>query len=138
MSIKGVLAWGNKNPKKLFQLDGAGALLSAVLLGVVLVKWQAFFGIPKQTLYFLASLPCLFAAYDFFCYFQPIKRMGKLLRGVAIANLVYSCLSMALALYHTADITVWGWMYILSEMVIVGGLAFVELKMARTLMEEGV
>ena len=57
-------------PKQLFILDGLGALLSAFLLGVVLVKLESVFGIPKNTLYFLAFLPCLFAIYDFYCYFQ--------------------------------------------------------------------
>lgn len=50
MVIKWILEWGNINPKKLFQIDAFGATLSAVLLGIVLVKLERFFGIPKQTL----------------------------------------------------------------------------------------
>jgi hypothetical protein len=60
MPIKRIVEWSNTNPKKLFLIDGLGALLSAILLGVVLVQLEYLFGIPKSTLYFLASLPCLF------------------------------------------------------------------------------
>ena len=80
MIVEKILRWGSDNPKKLFLLDGLGAILSAILLGVVLVNQQALFGIPKPTLYFLASLPCLFAVYDFYCYLMILKPVNKILQ----------------------------------------------------------
>jgi hypothetical protein len=53
------------NPKLLFLIDGVGALLSAFLLGVVLASAETTFGMPSKTLYFLATLACLFALYSF-------------------------------------------------------------------------
>lgn len=131
MTIKKIVAWGSCNPKKLFQIDGIGAVLSAFLLGVVLVKWEALFGIPKSTLYFLALLPCFFAVYDMFCYLKVDKKSGVYLQGIAITNLIYCCLSLGLAIYHKEEITNLGWMYIVTEIVIVGGLAYIELKVAQ-------
>ena len=52
------------HPKKLFLIDGLGAILSAFLLGYVLVKLERVFGIPSKTLYFLATLPMFFVIYD--------------------------------------------------------------------------
>lgn len=131
MTIKKIVAWGSRNPKKLFQIDGIGAVLSAFLLGVVLVKWEALFGIPKSTLYFLALLPCFFAVYDMFSYLKVDKKSGVYLQGIAITNLIYCCLSLGLAIYHKEEITNLGWIYIVTEIVIVGGLAYIELKVAQ-------
>ncbi len=116
--------------RKLFLLDGFGALLSAVLLGVVLVKLNAYFGIPVATLYFLAVLPCFFAVYDFYCYFKMKKDLGKFLKGIAIINLLYCCLSLALAFYHYQEILYLGWIYIVVEIIIVVALSIIELRVA--------
>ena len=120
----------NKNLKKLFLLDGIGATISAFLLGVVLVKLEALFGIPKTTLFLLASLPCFFAIYDFYCYFKVEKNLGKFLKGIAIVNILYCYLSIILATYHYQEITYLGWAYIIIEIIIVLILAVVELKVA--------
>ncbi|GAB5465247.1 MAG: hypothetical protein Kapaf2KO_06830 [Candidatus Kapaibacteriales bacterium] len=137
MTTKRMLEWGNANPKKLFQIDGFGALLSAILLGVVLVKLEYLFGIPKPTLYFLASLPCLFAIYDFYCYYKVDKNLGIFLQGIAIANLVYCCLSMGFAIYHMKEITNLGWIYILVEILVVCTIALAELEVAKRQIKSG-
>lgn len=130
MVIEQVVRWGRTHPKKLFQIDGLGAILSAVLLGIVLVKFEKFFGIPQSTLYLLASLPCLFALYDLYCYFKINQNLGSFLRAIATANLLYGGLSLGLAVYHSNEITYWGWSYILIEILIVVTLATLELQIA--------
>jgi drug/metabolite transporter (DMT)-like permease len=132
MTVENIVKWGNANPKKLFLIDGFGAIVSAILLGIVLVKLQSIFGIPKSTLYFLASIPCFFAFYDFYCYYKIDKKVALFLKGIAIANLIYCCLSVGLAIYHIEEITKLGWIYILTEILIVCGLAFIELKVAKS------
>ncbi len=128
-----VLEWANSHPRKLFLLDALGAVTSAILLGIVLVKLEWIFGIPESTLYFLAFLPCLFAIYDLYCFFQISSRVGIFLKGLAIINLSYCCLSIGLATYHYEKITIWGWTYILLEILIVTLLAIIELKTANQL-----
>ncbi|MFK7787288.1 MAG: hypothetical protein AB8B56_19350 [Crocinitomicaceae bacterium] len=117
-----------KRIKFLFLIDGIGALLSAFLLGVILVILQPLFGIPISTLYFLAALPCVFAAYDFYCYFGVKSKLGQSLKLIAIVNLLYCLLSLGFAFYHAELMTVLGWVYIVGEILIVATLAFVELK----------
>ena len=131
--IDQVIEWGSNNPKKLFQLDGFGALLSSFLLGIVLVKFEPIFGIPKATLYLLASLPLLFVVYDVYCYYKVEHNLGPFLKGIAITNLLYCCTSIGLTTYHRANITPYGWGYILVEVLIVPGLSFIELKIANQL-----
>ncbi len=126
-----IVDWLNDNPKKLFQIDGFGAIISAILLGIVLVKLEYLFGIPKPTLYFLASLPCIFAVYDFYCYLKIDNNLGSFLKIIAFANLIYCCLSIGLAIYHREDISNLGWIYILTEIAIVSGLSLIELKVAK-------
>jgi len=117
--------------KLLFLIDGFGAFTSAVLLGIVLVEFQPYFGIPTSTLYFLAALPCVFAVYDFYCYFLVKNELGAALKRIALANLGYCCLSLGMAVYHSDLLTVPGWLYVVVEVVIVSGLAVVELKNAK-------
>lgn len=120
----------HESPKKLFLLDGFGALLSAFLLGVVLVNFENVFGIPKQTLYFLAFLPCLFAVYDFACYFLIKNNFGPYLKIIACINVGYCIISLGLAFYHMASIEILGWIYIIIEIAIVVFLAMVEWSVA--------
>lgn len=121
----------NFTPKQLFLIDAGGALLSALLLGVVLVRLEDFFGIPRSALYLLAVIPCFFAIYDLLCYFFTKQKAAHLLRIIAYANILYCCLSIGLAFYHAESITIFGWLYILGEVLIVVLLALLELKTAR-------
>ena len=130
MTIQQTLQRTIANPQRLFVLDGFGALLSAILLGVVLVRLESVFGIPRQTLYLLAALPCIFAVYDFYCFYKINKNTGAFLKGIAIANLLYCLLSLGLVAAHRAVVTTWGWVYIITEIIIVCGLAWLELKVA--------
>lgn len=120
------------NVRSLFLIDGFGALLSAFLLGILLVKFESYFGIPKNTLYLLASIPCVFALYDFYCYFRVEKRLGQYLRVIAIANVLYCCLSIGLAFYHAEFLTLLGWVYIIIEVIVVLFLVRIELKAGRS------
>lgn len=114
-------------------IDGIGAILSAFLLGIVLVELRRIFGIPKSTLYFLAVLPCLFAIYDFYCYRKIDENLGIFLEGIAIMNLIYCGLSIGLAFWHYQEITQFGWIYIILEVMIIITLVILELRIAKSL-----
>lgn len=126
----------NFTSKQLLLFDGFGALLSAFLLGIVLVKFQHLVGMPRQALYFLAFLPCLFAAYDFYCYFNLKKDFAKYLKYIAYANLFYCIISLGLATQHYEQLTQLGWIYFILEIIIVVGLAIFELKTANSSIEK--
>ncbi|MGB0524990.1 MAG: hypothetical protein ACPGJS_18605 [Flammeovirgaceae bacterium] len=117
-------------PKKWLLIDGCGALLSAFLLGMVLTKFQDFFGMPLRELYFLAALPCLFAIYDFTCYFFLTANWKTYLKYIAIANLMYTIISMGLVMYNYQKLTIFGILYFGSELIIILILVRFELKAA--------
>jgi len=118
------------HPRQLLLVDCAGALFSAFMLGVVLVHWQAFFGIPKTALYILAIFPCFFAAFDLFFYFSKSFSAYKALRVMALFNRSYCLFSLVLALFHASVIQIPGWFYLLGEVVIVFALALFEMKIS--------
>jgi hypothetical protein len=134
MSIPSKIESIRFNPRKLFLIDGLGAILSAFMLGVVLVKLETTFGIPSSTLYLLAVFPVLFAIFDFYCYQKKHINSGQFLKIMGILNLVYCCLSIGFAFYHINTITILGWIYILIEILIIVVLSVFELKVARSLM----
>jgi hypothetical protein len=119
-------------PKTLFVLDAIGALVSAFLLGVVLVQYQAVFGIPIHVLHILAVFPCLFAMYDVGCLIAKPTNIGAYLKGIAFMNLGYVVLSLSLAFIHQDAITLFGWMYLFGEVAIVSLVAMVELRVGFT------
>lgn len=128
--LQKIIDWGIANSKKVFFLDGVGALLSAFLLGCVLVEFEPYFGIPVPTLYFLALLPCLFAVYDVYCYFSKYCSDSVLLKGIAFMNSFYCFLSLALLVYHFNEVKFLGWGYILLEIIVVLSIATIEYKVA--------
>ena len=136
MSSKELIEGFELRPKRLFLIDGLGALVSAFLLGIVLVRFERLFGIPSGTLYFLAIWPGLFAMYDFYCYNAGKYKLGHLLQGISIMNFLYCGLSIGLALYHIKTIRGLGWLYILIEVLMVITLAMIELRVGRNLIRK--
>ena len=125
------------NPRQLFLIDGLGALLSAFMLGLVLVQLEYLFGIPSSALYVLAFFPCLFALYDFYWYRKNTENTARYLRWIAIANLLYCGFSIIMAFYHYEQIKLLGWIYLIGEIIIVVALALFELRIAGQLKSTG-
>mgnify|MGYP000002871267 CR=1 FL=1 len=121
------------NPKNIFILDALGALVSILLLGGVLVYFENYFGIPKNTLYILASCPIIFVVYDLICFYFIHNQLDKHLKLVATLNLLYILLSISLAYFHTDSITWLGYIYIIGEIIILLALVLFEWKMSNTI-----
>ena len=109
----------NTKAKNLFILDGLGALVSAFLLGIVLVQCEATFGIPRETLYLLAIVPCVFMVYDMICYFFVKENISRYLKIIACLNIAYCGLSLVLVFQHSEQVLLLGWMYIIAEILII-------------------
>ena len=130
MKFEDLITKAELNPKKLFLIDGFGAILSAFLLGVVLVKFEELFGIPTSVLYFLATIPIFFVIYDVFCYQKHLK-IGLLLKGIAVLNILYCCISIGLISCHFSSITILGWTYVIVEIILVSFLAMIEFRVGK-------
>lgn len=109
----------NKNiGKKLFLIDGVGALLSVFLLGIVLPYFNSYIGMPKQFLYFLSGLAIVLFAFDITCYYMVNKKWKFYLRVLALFNLAYSIFSLCLVIFHFEKLTKLGVLYFLLEIMI--------------------
>lgn len=114
--------------KQLFLVDGLGALLSAFFLGVILVQFETYFGMPAKVLYVLSALAGVYALYSLSCYFFLNTTWGPYLRIIAAANLLHCGLTIVLLVRHFDQIEPLGWLYFLGEIGIVSFLAIEEWK----------
>ena len=124
---------GKLTPKRLFLIDGIGALLSAFMLGIVLVRYESFFGIPTGTLQNLAKLALGLVVYDITSYTGKARNSIYFLQFLPFANLTYCALSIAYIWPHHEKITTSGWIYIIGEFIIVLLLAQFEWRFAKRL-----
>lgn len=126
--IEGLIA----DPRKIFIFDGFGAVVTAFMLGIVLVKFEFFFGIPSSTLYLLAVIPIFYMIYDAYAYQKSDNQIGSYLKGIATLNLMYCVVSLGFAFYHE-ELTIWGWIYVIGEIIIIVILSIFELKVGNRL-----
>jgi hypothetical protein len=118
------------DPRKLFLIDSIGAVVTALLTGVLLAQFESFFGVPAQTLYLLSIAPVLYAVYSLVCYLRFPASWRMLMRIIASANLLYVIVVNVWMLFFQPGITGWGIMYFVGEFFIVAGIAAIELKTA--------
>ncbi len=117
--------------KKLLILDAVGALISAFMLGVVLVRFQSVFGIPISALKILSSIPVGFMLYDLLALLSNSELQPRRLMTIGTLNILYCILSLTMAIWHRGSLSIYGWGYIIIEVIIVVALAVYELKVGR-------
>lgn len=120
------------NERNIFLIDGCGALLSACITGLIMPLFTDLIGLSKPSLYSLAEFPLIYCLYSFSIYFfaQSIKPFALLL--IMIGNLFYCFVSARIA-YSTPTITVWGQLFLISEIIIILAVVALEAKIYRGL-----
>jgi O-antigen/teichoic acid export membrane protein len=120
------------HPRKVFLLDGIGALATALLLLALVAPLEGFFKMPATMVYKLAILAVAFAIYSLCCWYANPKQWKIYLAIIASANLLYCLLTLALVLYHWHTISVWGIAYFLGEMMVIIMLVVIETRVLHT------
>lgn len=118
--------------RKLLLIDGIGALVSALFLGVVLVILQPHIGMPVETLHLLAILAVIFAIYSFGSYFLLKGKWSYYLKIIALVNLSYCLLTLGLVIKHFQVLTALGLAYFGIEILIILILVRLELASANS------
>ena len=118
-------------PRNLFLLDGIGALVSAIMLGVVLVQFESFFGMPASVLQYLALAAGIFSVYSFSQYIRFPQNWAPYLRFIAIVNLLYCAVTLILVIFLYGQLTYGGILYFIGEIILVVTLALFELRTAK-------
>ena len=119
--------------KKLFLLDGLGALLTAVLLSLVLGNFENFFGVPKQMLYGLSIVALIFAIYSMTCSKVLNTNWRTFLRLIATLNIIYCIAPFIVLFINRGNITGFAVAYFIGEMMIILYLAKLEFNLANSL-----
>jgi len=120
-----------RSPRTLFLVDGVGALVTALLVGLVLPALGEHIGTPRPVLRALALTAAVFAAYSLTCAATRPKRWPGYLRGIALANAGYCLVTAAVLIRFTAALHVLDWLYFVGEIVVVSALVTLELRVAR-------
>ena len=120
-----------RSPRTLFLMDGAGALVTALTVGVVLPAFGEYIGTPRPVLRALAITAAVFAAYSFTCAATRPARWPGYLRGIALANAGYCLVTAAVLIRFAAALHVLDWLYFVGEIIVVGALVTLELRVAR-------
>ncbi|WP_421875961.1 hypothetical protein [Marinoscillum sp.] len=115
-------------PKKLFLIDSAGAILSAFMLGVVLVRMEHIFGMPPEVLYTLSAVASLLFLYSFTCYWKVRENPRPFLQFIAIANFSYCIATLVLVVHFIGELSNYGIFYFAGEALVVMILTLVEFR----------
>ena len=118
------------NPKLLFLIDSLGAFVTAVLVGSVLTSFEDSFGMPQKALNYLSLAAYLFSTYSICCHFFTGRNWQSYLKAIAMANFTYCIVTVGLLYSYYPILTVLDLIYFGTEIVIVGGLVAIELKLA--------
>lgn len=116
--------------RRLLLVDGIGAMVSLISLAWVLPAFQDQIGMSLEALGWLSLPPAVFAAYSLGSYLLSGERWRGFMRGIAVANLGYCCLSIGFLVAEADGLRALGWAYFVGEILIVGGLAVVEWRVA--------
>ena len=116
--------------KQLFLIDGIGALISALFLGVILVQLESYIGMPVQVLELLALLALVFAVYSFSCHLASPKKWRFFLKLIALINSSYCLLTLLLVIWNYHSLTRLGFTYFAAEMLVILILVRVEWRAA--------
>ncbi len=119
------------SPQKLFLLDGVGAFISAIFLGIVLVWLNDFIGMPVQVLYVLATLAAFYMIFSLSCYYFEPNAWRICLRIIATANFLHCILTIGLLYQYRAQIQPLGWLYFVGELLILFFIVNLEWKGAK-------
>jgi hypothetical protein len=109
-------------------IDSLGAFLTAFLLGIILTRLQEDFGMPRKGLHSLSIVACVYAVYSICCHFFVDGDPRPFLKVIAIANLVYCCITIGFIIAFYQALTILGLTYFVCEIMIIVFLACIELQ----------
>ena len=116
--------------RTIFLVDAIGAIVSTLLL-ILLAKYEGLFGMPVKIIYGLMPITTLFSIYSLTLYFLNLDQWKLFLRVIAIANLMYSCLTIYLIYTNFDYLTKIGIAYFISEVMVIVVLSIYEFKLSK-------
>jgi len=116
----------NLSPRQIFFADALGALLTASIVGILLVRLYIYLNIDKSTLYVLALIALLLFTYSSsMVLYRPVKWQG-FMRILSLANGTYCLLTLGMLLYYKYEVTLVAVIYFVAEAILVTAIALTE------------
>ncbi len=115
----------------IFLLDGIGAFISAISLGMILPLLQTYIGLDKRILYMLAAIAILFACYSLCVHYLKPKKWRRFLKIIIGANISYGLLTLSLVLYKYQTVGPIGKLYFVLELIILTLIICLEINVLR-------
>jgi hypothetical protein len=131
VSVRKTISHLARTPTKLFLIDGFGALLTTFLLFVVWRNFNEHIGLPKTAISYLAAMAACIGIYSIACFFCLKKNWVPFIRLMSWINLFYCLLTCVVLIIYRSQITLLGIAYFFFEIVIIIGLVFIELSVAK-------
>ena len=125
-----------QKPRNLFLVDAIGAMITTVILVVILINFNHYFGISKTTFSYLSLFVAFLCIYSTTCFFFLKDNWVIYIRIISSANLLYCLLTLGLMIFNHAELTIIGLIYFLVEMAIISGFVYIELSVANTIKEK--
>ena len=107
------------NPKRIFLLDSAGALITTIGLVLILIVFEPYFGMPRNALYLLSAIAFSLFTYSISCYFLVKKNWNLYLLILMVGNTLYALVSIVLIIKNFDQLTILGILYFTSEKIII-------------------
>ncbi len=121
--------------QNIFIYDAIGAAITSLLVVFLVGKSPNFFGLEPKVCIILGLIAFGFSIYSLISHFLPRSFAFRFRLGfIAISNFLY-CLFTFLIVFgmiefsSTREVTLWGKLYFIGEIMIVLMLVFVELRM---------
>jgi hypothetical protein len=122
------------NSKNIFLLDGIGAVVSALMTGLLLPIFSIWTGLPRELTFLLALPAVAFAIYSLSVFWLVDIVKPWMLVAIIFANLSYCALVIAISLIYD-PITIWGQAYFVAEVLVVVGVVGFEWQVYRRLLK---
>ena len=114
--------------RKLFLLDGSGALLTALMLMLVLPKLDLLTGIDPDMITVMVLIAFLLTAMSLTFFFTYNQQSYKVLQVIGISNLLYSGIIVVVLLVYGSSMKPLGMTYFILEGLVVALLGLVEIR----------
>ena len=117
-------------PRRLLALDAVGALFTAILLGLVLVRFSAAFGVSERTFHFLAGFAAAICIHSLaLALLDPPEWVARV-KAMAVINLAYAGVVLDVVVTRLGAITLLGAAYFVGEALVIGAIAAYEWRFA--------
>lgn len=115
------------NNKTLFLIDGIGAVVSTLCL-MLLLYCKDFSGMPVTYLTVFVMIGSALTVFSSYCYFRNPVNPKKFLRIIVIANAAYCLLTAFSVVMNAGQLTTFGLLYFIAEIMIIAIVISVETK----------